>query len=116
RNSAEAVEFYKTAFGAVETYRIGEDPSAGVVSRLSVEGAEFWLSEESPENGNHSPASLGGATGHFVLIVPDPESFIPRTIAAGAAEVWPIGDGHGWHLGRITDPYGYDWEIGYPTV
>ena len=47
RNGARAVEFYKTAFGAVEVYRV-EDPGGAVVSRLTVEGAEFWLSDESP--------------------------------------------------------------------
>jgi PhnB protein len=49
RNGARAVEFYKAAFGAVEVYRV-EDPGGAVVSRLTVEGAEFWLSDESPEH------------------------------------------------------------------
>ena len=47
RNGARAVEFYKSAFGAVEVYRV-EDPGGAVVSRLSVAGAEFWLSDEIP--------------------------------------------------------------------
>lgn len=47
RNGARAVEFYKSAFGAVEVFRI-EDPSGAVVSRLSVDGGEFWLADESP--------------------------------------------------------------------
>ena len=41
RNSAQAVDFYKSAFGAIEVYRL-EDPSGGVVAKLSVDGAEFW--------------------------------------------------------------------------
>lgn len=60
RSSAWAVDFYKSAFGATEALRL-EDPSGGVVARLSVDGAEFWLSDESPEHGNFSPQSLGGA-------------------------------------------------------
>jgi PhnB protein len=58
RNGARAVEFYKSAFGAIEVHRV-EDPGGSVVSRLSVDGAEFWLSDESPEHGNFSPESLG---------------------------------------------------------
>ena len=58
RNGARAVEFYKAAFGAIEVYRI-EDPGGAVVSRLSVDGAEFWLSDESPEHANFSPESSG---------------------------------------------------------
>jgi PhnB protein len=46
RGGARAVEFYKSAFGAIEVYRV-EDPSGAVVSRLSIDGAEFWLSDES---------------------------------------------------------------------
>ena len=40
RNSAQAVNFYKSAFGATEAYRL-EDPGGGVVAKLSVDGAEF---------------------------------------------------------------------------
>jgi PhnB protein len=53
RNGARAVEFYKLAFGAIEVYRI-EDPGGSVVSRLSGDGAEFWLADESPEHHNFS--------------------------------------------------------------
>ncbi len=57
RNGARAVEFYKLAFGAIEVFRI-EAPDGAVVVRLAVEGAEFWLADESPEHGNLSPESL----------------------------------------------------------
>jgi PhnB protein len=60
RNGARAVEFYKAAFGAIEVYRV-EDPGGAVVSRLVIDGAEFWVSDESPEHANFSPQSLGGA-------------------------------------------------------
>src|SRR5438270_6378273 len=57
RGGARAVEFYKSALGAVEVFHMEGDGS--VVARLSVEGAEFWLSDESPEHFNFSPESLG---------------------------------------------------------
>ncbi|MGH9852327.1 MAG: VOC family protein, partial [Blastocatellia bacterium] len=66
RNGARAVEFYKSAFGAVEVYRM-EDPGGSVVARLAIEGAEFWLADESPEHENFSPESLGGATVRMIL-------------------------------------------------
>ena len=71
RHGARAVEFYKSAFGAIEVYRV-EDPTGSVVSRLSVDGAEFWLSDESPEHGNFSPESLGGASARMILTMADP--------------------------------------------
>jgi PhnB protein len=115
RNGARAVEFYKAAFGALETYRI-EDPTGAVVSRLSVEVAEFRLSDESPEHGNFSPESLGGGSAKMLLIVPDPDGVFARAIAAGAREVHPVHEEHGWRVGRIVDPFGHHWEIARPMV
>src|SRR5277367_5952907 len=84
RNGARAVEFYKAAFGAIEVYRV-EDPGGSVVSRLSVDGAEFWLSDESPEHGNFSPQSLGGATVRLILTAADPDAAFARAVSAGAS-------------------------------
>ena len=111
RNSAQAVEFYKSAFGATEVYRL-EDASGGVVARLSVDGAEFWLSDESPDNGNFSPKSLGGGSVRMIFTVADPDSVFAQAVAAGASTVFPVGEEYGWRLGRVVDPYGHHWEIG----
>ena len=54
RGGAKAVEFYKSAFGATEAFRM-DDPGGSVVAKLSVDGAEFWVGDESPEHGNFSP-------------------------------------------------------------
>jgi PhnB protein len=115
RNSAEAVEFYKKAFGAVEVYRLG-DPAKGVVARLSVDGAEFWVSDESPEHQNFSPESLGGCSVRMILTVPHPDAAFECALKAGASEVWPVSEGHGWRIGRVVDPYGHHWEIGRPLT
>ena len=110
RNAFEAVEFYKSAFGAAEVYRL--DAGGGVVARLSIDGAEFWLSDESPEHGNFSPQTVGGATVRLILTVADPDTAFARARSAGASEVYPVSEGHGWRLGRVVDPYGHHWEIG----
>src|SRR5579864_7566824 len=115
RNGARAVEFYKAAFGAVEVFRI-EAPDGAVVARLSVNGAEFWLSDESPEHGNYSPESLGGGSVRMVLTVPDPDAMFAKAVAAGAQEVHAVSEGHGWRVGRVVDPFGHHWEIGRPLV
>src|SRR5215472_11719530 len=97
RNGARAVEFYKAAFGARETYRV-EAPDGAVVSRLSVDGAEFWLSDESPAHGNFSPASLGGGSVKMLLIVSDPDGMFAKAVAAGAKEIHAVWKnmGGGW--------------------
>ena len=92
-----------------------EDPSSGsVVARLSIDGAEFWLGDESPEHGNFSPETTGGATTRLILTVADPDAMFARAVAAGAKEVYPVGEEYGWRIGRVVDPLGHHWEIGHP--
>ena len=113
REGARAVEFYKAAFGAVETYRV-ESPDGAVVSRLVIDGAEFWVADESPEHANFSPATLNGGTTRIILTIADPATVFARAIAAGAREVHPVRDEeYGWRQGRLEDPYGHHWEIGH---
>jgi PhnB protein len=111
RGGKRAIEFYKSAFGAVEVYHI-EDPAGNPVSRLSVGGAEFWLSDESPERKHFSPESIGGCSVRLILTVADPDAVVARAIAAGAKEMFPVGESHGWRIGGIVDPFGHHWEIG----
>jgi len=113
RHGAKAVEFYKAAFGAGELFRIDSEDGA-VVARLSVEGAEFWVADESSENFNFSPESLGGGTVRMVMIVENPDAAFERAVTAGARVVWPVSNQYGWRLGRIADPFGHHWEIGKP--
>jgi PhnB protein len=113
RKGASAIEFYKRAFGADELLR-SEDDKGDVVARLSVDGAEFWLADESPKHLNFSPESLGGGTVRIVLTVGDPDAVFERAVAAGAIVVCPICNQHDWRLGRIVDPFGHHWEIGKP--
>jgi PhnB protein len=112
RGGARAVEFYKAAFGAVELFRMGDGDSA--VARLSIEAAEFWLSDESPEHHNYSPESLGGITIRIILTVPDADAVFARAVKAGAKEVYPVTEEHEWRIGRVVDPFGHHWEIGRP--
>jgi PhnB protein len=115
RRGRAAIEFYKAAFGAVEDYRVGgTDVDEDVVAQLSVGNASFWVSDESPAHGNFSPASLGGGTIRMAFLVDDPEAMVARAVAAGAREVVPVSEEHGWLLGRIEDPFGHSWEIGKP--
>jgi PhnB protein len=115
RRGREAVEFYKAAFGAVEVYRVGgTEEHEDVVAQLTVGDSSFWVSDESPPNKNFSPETLGGSTVRLLLVVPDPRAVVERSVALGAAEISPVGEEHGWLLGRIEDPFGHHWEIGKP--
>jgi len=110
RDWPAAMDFYKTAFGAVELYRV----DGGGVGQLAVNGAEFWVAEESPEHLNFSPESLGGCSVRMLLLVEDPRAVQARAVKAGATEVVPVTEAYGWRLGRVSDPFGHHWEIGRP--
>ncbi|HJZ63873.1 MAG TPA: VOC family protein [Candidatus Acidoferrum sp.] len=113
RRGAQAVEFYKAAFGATEAFRM-DAPDGAVVARLSVDDAEFWVADESPEHKNFSPETLNGSTTRMVLVVDDPDAAFARAVSAGASVVNGMSDEYGWRLGRLMDPYGHHWEIGKP--
>jgi PhnB protein len=112
RNGVRAVAFYKSAFGASEVYRLPMPEDAGVVVRLSVSGAEFWVSSDSQEQRIAEPESVGGGSVRMILTVPNPDQFFARALKAGATEVFPVGEEHGWRIGRLVDPFGLHWEIG----
>jgi PhnB protein len=113
RNCARAVEFYKSAFGAIETYRL-ETPDGGLVVKLSVDGAEFWLSGESDDNDTTNPESVGGGSVRMILTVTNPDALFAQALKAGATQLYPLSEEHGWRLGRLVDPFGLHWEIGHP--
>ena len=113
RRGSEAVSFYKSAFGARELFKI-EAPDGEIVAALAVEGAKFWVADESPAHQNFSPETLGGGTTRMVLVVADPESVHAQALGAGARQIWPVRKQNGWLIGRIVDPFGHHWEIGKP--
>lgn len=113
RRGAHAIEFYQSAFGASVSFRI-DAPDGAVVATLAVDGAEFWVADESPAHQNFSPETLGGGTVRMVLVVTDPDAMFDRAVQAGATVVTPMSDNYGWRLGRVVDPYGHHWEIGKP--
>ena len=110
RRGKQALEFYEAAFDTTEIFRIESDDGA-VVARLSVDGAEFWVADESPEHKNFSPETLSGGTVRMLLMVVDPDTVFQQAIAAGATCVWAVANQHGWRVGRVVDPFGHHWEI-----
>lgn len=109
-----AVAFYEAAFGATTLHLVGDGED--IVAQLSVGDAVFWVAAASSTTGRFSPRAVDGATSRILLVVDHPKAFVRRAVEAGAAETSPVATEHGWLLGRITDPFGHEWEIGKPVV
>jgi PhnB protein len=108
----EAVTFYEAAFGATVLHRVGDGDD--IIAQLGVGGAAFWVAAASSTMKRLSPRSIDGATSRTLLVVEDPDRVVRQAVGAGATEASPVRDEHGWHLGRIVDPFGHEWEIGAP--
>jgi PhnB protein len=108
-----AIAFYEAAFGATLIHLVGEGED--VVGQLAIGSSRFWVSNTS-SSGRFSPPAIGGSTGRTLLVVDDPDATAAAAIAAGASELSPVSDEHGWRLGRIEDPSGHEWEIGRPPA
>jgi PhnB protein len=111
-HAAAAVAFYETAFGAVVLHGVGDGDD--IVAQLAVEDARFWVTAADTERGRLDPRRVGGATGRTLLVIADPVALQARAAAAGASELSPVTEEHGWLLGRILDPFGHEWELGHP--
>ena len=114
RDAPRAVAFYKSAFDAVETYRLEIPGGGGLIVKLKTGDAEFWVSSGEPEPLHAVTCEIvGGGSVRMILTVADPETVFAKALAAGATEIHPVGDQHGWRLGRLVDPVGLHWEIGH---
>jgi len=109
---SEAVAFYRAAFDATVLHRVGEGDD--IVAQLGVGAAAFWVAGTSAAMKRRSPHAVDGSTSRTLLVVDDPDAVVRQAVAAGAMESSPVGDEHGWRLGRIIDPFGHEWEIGRP--
>ncbi len=111
RRGKQAIDFYKAAFEAtVLTYV--ESPDGEVVAEMQIGKSSLWVADESTENKNFSPESLGGSTARMVLVVADPDAVFARAVGAGATIVYEVADQRcGWRVGRVVDPFGHHWEI-----
>jgi PhnB protein len=114
KDGPAAVAFYEHALGAVVEHRVVGPEDSDVIAQLSVGGARFWVSTASAELRRFSPDEIGGTTGRMLLVVDDPDSLLGAAVAAGARQTSPVGEEHGWRLGRFEDPFGHEWEVGQP--
>ena len=113
KGAAEAIEFYKKAFGAEELFRMsGPDGDSVVHTELKIGDSVIMMCEEFPDMGSKGPASIGGTPVTMHLYVADADGAFKRAVEAGATELMPLQNMFWGDLyGVVTDPFGHQWAI-----
>lgn len=110
--AAEAIEFYKKAFGATEVFRM--DAPGGKVghAEIKIGDSHLMIADEYPEMGFRSPKSIGGTPIHLMVYVEEVDTVVNQAVEAGATLKRPVADQfYGDRTGGVEDPYGYFWYI-----
>ncbi len=113
KDARKAFTFYEEGFGATITEQ-EEMSNGGMVGKVVINGAIFWVGDEEPQFGNNSPKVDGGSGVRIILTVNDPDTIFSNALRAGAKQLCPVTTEESWKIGKLTDPFGHIWEIGHP--
>jgi len=112
KNAAEALEFYKKAFGATEIYKLMMPDGRLGHAEIRLGDSIIMLSDEFPEYGGKAPGTLGGSPVSIHLYVENVDAIFKRALAAGAKEIKPVMDQfYGDRSGQLEDPFGHLWWV-----
>ena len=110
--AAEAIEFYRKAFGAVEEGRLPGPNGKLMHAMIRIEGSAVMLVDEMPEWGVLGPKSLKGSPVTIHLYVEDVDAFVKRAADAGAKITMPAADMFwGDRYCKLEDPFGHHWSV-----
>lgn len=111
--AADAIEFYKKAFGAVEMSRFPAPDGKLIHARIRIGDSAVMLVDEMPQWGAFGPKSLKGSSATIHLYVENADANFERALKAGAKSLIPIADQFwGDRYGKLEDPFGHHWSIG----
>src|SRR5262245_662364 len=112
KKAAEALEFYKKAFGANEIYKLMMPDGRLGHAEIRLGDSVIMMADEFPEFGGKAPQTLGGSPVSIHLYVEDVDGFVKRAVSAGAKEREPVMDQfYGDRSGQLEDPFGHLWWV-----
>jgi PhnB protein len=110
--AAEAIEFYKTAFGAIELMRMPAPGGKIGHAEIKIGDSPIMLADEFPEMGYKSPQTLGGSPVSIMIYVEDVDAVFDQAVGAGAKVQRPVKDQfYGDRMGTLEDPFGHVWHV-----
>lgn len=112
KGAADALEFYKKAFGAIEIMCIPAPGGAVGHAEIKIGRAIIMLGDEYPEMNCKSPQAYGGSPVSMMIYVHDVDQFVKRAVDAGAKLVRPVENKfYGDRAGSLDDPFGHQWHF-----
>jgi PhnB protein len=112
RGAAQAIEFYKQAFGATEIMRMPQPDGRLGHAEIRIGDSIVMLADEHPERGIHGPGHYGGAPMTLMFYAEDCDATYQKAIAAGSKSLRePTDQFYGDRMAGIEDPFGFQWYI-----
>jgi uncharacterized glyoxalase superfamily protein PhnB len=110
--AADAIEFYKKAFGAVELARLPGPQGKLMHAVIRIGDSAVMLVDENPEWGMLGPKALKGSPVTIHLYVDDADAFVARAVKTGAKVTMPVEEAFwGDRYGKLEDPFGHHWSV-----
>ena len=112
KGAADAIEFYKRAFGATEILRMADPQGRVGHAEIKIGDSVIMLADEHPSMGYRGPRSLGGSSVSILLYLGDVDRVFERAVRAGARALRPVTDQfYGDRSGTLEDPFGHVWTV-----
>jgi PhnB protein len=112
RGAAAAIDFYKKAFGAVETVRMPQPDGRIGHAELRFGDSHVMLADEFPEMNVVGPKTLGNTSVGLLLYVNDVDKTVEQAVALGAKIIKPVQDQfYGDRNATLEDPFGHKWTV-----
>jgi PhnB protein len=111
-SAAQAIEYYKKAFGAKERGRMEAPDGAIAHAEIEIGDSLVMLSDPFPQSSAKPPKELGGTSASIFLYVEDVDAVVQQAVDAGATVAMEVADQFwGDRFGTVIDPFGHCWSI-----
>jgi PhnB protein len=112
KGAANAIDYYKRAFGATELFRMADDKGTVGHAEIKIGDSVIMLADETPGAVCHTPSSLGGSSVGMMIYVNDVDTVFKRAVEAGGKSLRPLTNQfYGDRSGTLEDPYGHVWTV-----
>ena len=112
QGAAAAIDFYKSAFGAIELFRLPMPDGKVGHAEIKIGNSPIMLADEFPNMGFNSPTTLKGTPVSLMIYVEDCDAMFAKAIELGATVIKPLQDQfYGDRSGCLADPFGHVWTI-----